>query len=193
MTINSSDPRVQRTRMAFQKALLELLQTHPFEDIRISQIAAQATFSRNAFYAHFESKEALLFSYIDDIMEEILDSAYADYNASKDIDLTLHVKKVFDLWRKNAQALQYVMQVAKKDLVIMKFRKYAAAFMNMYNKDGTPLDQLPFGEYILDFSTGGWFMLIKRWSEDGMRIDSETMARLLTDITPKHRLMAAAG
>src|SRR5882757_3048006 len=65
------DRRVRRTRRQLQQALLQLLRDEPLSKITISQIAARADVSRQAFYLHFSSKEELLLSHIDDVFDDI--------------------------------------------------------------------------------------------------------------------------
>lgn len=63
------DARVRRTRRALHDALGSLLHESPFESIAIKQILARAEVARATFYAHFDSKEALLASAVSDVME----------------------------------------------------------------------------------------------------------------------------
>lgn len=54
------DPRVTRTRNLIREAFATLAVQKRFSDIRIQDIAEQATINRTTFYAHFEDKYALL-------------------------------------------------------------------------------------------------------------------------------------
>lgn len=67
-------------RVALQKALLALLQKRRLESIQINEITDPADVSRPAFYLHFESKEKLLLSHINDrfaqLHKAIIDSPF---------------------------------------------------------------------------------------------------------------------
>jgi len=54
------DARAVRTREALRQALLELLETHPLEQITIRDIAAAAGIGYTTFFRHHPTKEALL-------------------------------------------------------------------------------------------------------------------------------------
>ena len=65
------DRRVRRTRALLQNSLLDLLQKKRLAKIQIKEITEHADLSRQAFYLHFDSKEELLFSYLDDVFAQI--------------------------------------------------------------------------------------------------------------------------
>ena len=54
------DRRVVRTEKAFQEAFLNLAENNKKVSLTVSDIAEEAGYSRNAFYAHFESKEQFI-------------------------------------------------------------------------------------------------------------------------------------
>ena len=162
-----------------------LLQEKPFEQIRIKEVAQQAGFSRHAFYSHFDSKEALLFSYVDDLFRKIADLVCDGYEGKEKVELYELLKRSFDLWRDHAEMLQYVMQVDNKDLVLARFRRHTAIIIELYlqNRRTTPPDH-ELEAYVLEYATGGLFELIKRWANEGMVHDSAKMAQLLLDVMP---------
>jgi AcrR family transcriptional regulator len=54
------DPRIRRTRQLLQRALAQLLESKPFEDISVQDITDAATVNRATFYDHYTDKFALL-------------------------------------------------------------------------------------------------------------------------------------
>jgi AcrR family transcriptional regulator len=59
--VNSSDPRVQRTRQLLLEAFMALVQEkRNIHSISIQEIAMRATVNRATFYAHFEDKYGLV-------------------------------------------------------------------------------------------------------------------------------------
>lgn len=60
MSVNTSDPRVIRTRQLLQNALLELMQEKPFQAISVSDLTKRATLNRATFYLHYLDKFDLL-------------------------------------------------------------------------------------------------------------------------------------
>jgi len=189
MPANKIDPRIRRTRAMFQDALLQLLKTKRFEKIRVKEIAQQADLSRHAFYSHFETKEDLLFSYVDDQFDMIVQAVKDEFSRGADVELYTLFKISFDLWRSNANVMRYVLQVERKDLVIKRFRDHSVAIIAIYmERRNIQTAQHELSDYIFDFAAGGGFMLIQRWVNDGMIHDSEKMAQLMIEIAPFNAL-----
>ena len=189
MTGKNLDPRVRRTRKALQIALLELLEKKPFVKIQIKELAAQADLSRHAFYSHFETKEELLFSYVDDVFEKIISEISRNFEQEEKVDIRQIFTKSFELWRENERMLRYVMQVENKDWVIARIRLHAAAMLDIFIKTQglTPLNH-PQLDYIIDFLSGGGYMLIKRWMKESMVYEPVEMAILIEELIPVHLL-----
>src|SRR3984885_10912034 len=59
-TMETTDPRILRSRRMLMEALVRLLTQKEFEDISIQEIADEATLNRATFYLHYADKNALL-------------------------------------------------------------------------------------------------------------------------------------
>jgi AcrR family transcriptional regulator len=60
LTGKKEDMRLRRTYHLLTSALWALLETKPFEDIRVNEICEKAMVHRTTFYKHFEDKNHLL-------------------------------------------------------------------------------------------------------------------------------------
>lgn len=60
------DRRVPRTKRRLKLGLIELLRERDYDQITVQDIVDRADVGRSTFYAHFESKEDLLFADLDD-------------------------------------------------------------------------------------------------------------------------------
>jgi AcrR family transcriptional regulator len=58
--VQSTDPRIIRSRRMLMEALARLLEHKEFHDISIQEIADEATLNRATFYLHYPDKNALL-------------------------------------------------------------------------------------------------------------------------------------
>lgn len=58
--IETTDPRILRSRRMLMEALASLLNRKEFDDISIQEIADEATLNRATFYLHYPDKNALL-------------------------------------------------------------------------------------------------------------------------------------
>jgi AcrR family transcriptional regulator len=63
----ADDRRVQRTRQLLQGALLSLIREKGFEALSVQDIIDRANVGRATFYAHFDNKEDLLVSRLDEL------------------------------------------------------------------------------------------------------------------------------
>ena len=64
------DRRVQRTRQALRKALLELIKEKGYDSISVEEITRQANLGRATFYLHYKDKEDLLVDKFNEIVNE---------------------------------------------------------------------------------------------------------------------------
>ena len=60
MGMETTDPRIVRSRRMLMEALVRLLDRKEFDDISIQEIADEATLNRATFYLHYPDKNALL-------------------------------------------------------------------------------------------------------------------------------------
>jgi AcrR family transcriptional regulator len=58
--VESTDPRILRSRRMLMDSLVKLLSKKEFEDISVQEIADEATLNRATFYLHYPDKNALL-------------------------------------------------------------------------------------------------------------------------------------
>lgn len=74
MREKSPDRRVRRTRQALQEALLALIRERGFEALTVQDILDRADVGRATFYAHFDGKEDLLESRLEEFGDALAES-----------------------------------------------------------------------------------------------------------------------
>ncbi|HEV8316513.1 MAG TPA: TetR/AcrR family transcriptional regulator [Vicinamibacterales bacterium] len=67
MAARTVDRRVQRTRRLLRDALMSLVQEKGFEELSVQDIIDRADVGRATFYAHFDNKEDLLLSGLEEL------------------------------------------------------------------------------------------------------------------------------
>jgi len=71
VALRGTDRRVQRTRQLLHGALIALIQEKGFEALSVQDIIDRANVGRATFYAHFENKDDLLVSGLEDFRTAI--------------------------------------------------------------------------------------------------------------------------
>ncbi|MEM9954454.1 MAG: TetR/AcrR family transcriptional regulator [Chloroflexota bacterium] len=178
-TKRKTDRRIGRTRKLLQNALIELLKEKPLAKIQIKEIAEVANVSRPAFYKHFETKERLLFSLVDDVFNQIHETVFDNVTGNDPVEMHQILTKFYQQWQLHREEVQWVMQVENKDLLISSLRTNVTSIKQRFDEHFPPLDLAQdFEDYLLDFAAGGAYMLLKRWIESDFRETPETMATL---------------
>lgn len=189
MTTKREDRRIRRTRKLLQDALIELLRQKPLAKIRITEIVDEADVSRPTFYHHFDTKEDLLFSHVDDVFEKIRDDVFAELDRGEVADLQQLLITSFEHWLQNEEALRWVLQVSNKDLLIIALRTHIETLKDEYERSEPPTTLLPqLDDYAADFVAGGLYMLLRGWIGNGLQESPETMGSLAHQLISSEHL-----
>jgi AcrR family transcriptional regulator len=173
------DRRVRRTRRLLQQALLELLADEPLSKVTVSQIAARADVSRQAFYLHFRSKEELLLSHVDDVFGQIRAAVLPAPNGRRAVGLQELLATSYTEWARHAASLRLALQIEDKDVLIERMRAHTADVMDAFAQHGREdIIPHPMHEHVVDFVTGGMYMLLRSWTRDGLVTPPAQMAEL---------------
>ncbi len=70
--VQTTDPRILRSRRMLMDSLASLLRKKEFENISVQEIADKATLNRNTFYLHYPDKSALLRAMTDSRFRELI-------------------------------------------------------------------------------------------------------------------------
>ena len=179
MINKKEDRRIRRTRKLLQDALIQLLRQKPFAKIQIKEIVDVADVSRPTFYHHFETKEELLFSHMDDLFEKIREAVFGDIEDGNTVDFPQLLITSFEQWQLHSEALQWVLQVENKDLLIAALHTHIEMLRQEFERVVPPATYLPeFEAYTSNFFAGGLYMLLKIWIDNGMQESAETMGNL---------------
>ena len=82
------DRRVKKSRAAIYQAFLSLLHRKSYEAITVQEIIDLADVGRSTFYAHFETKEALL----EELCQELFQHTFLERPDGKDLfEATTHI------------------------------------------------------------------------------------------------------
>jgi AcrR family transcriptional regulator len=178
------DRRARRTRKVLQDAIIELLRYESLSKITVSQIAARADVSRQAFYLHFSSKEDLLLSHIDDIFDTVREVLVPSPSHPYRISLRNLLSAAFKEWQRHADTLRLVMRLEDRDQLMERIRLHISDVMTMFARYGREdVGSPPLLGYIVDYRSGGMFLLLKSWLNDGCTVPAEEMADLVYELS----------
>lgn len=180
----SQDPRAVRTRMAFEEAFKDLLQTKPLQKITVTEIAQNAGFARHTFYNHYETKEDIL----DTLIDSVLDSFFSGlekwdfYQADPEEELNMY-RSFFQVWRDNPEIVWILNNIDIDLQLIERLKNYFTKFYYERVTREIPSAEIELAKYMIHFNAYTLIGLMKPWIKDGMRYSPEIMAGLLMHLT----------
>lgn len=177
----TADRRIQRTRQLLQNALIALIQQKGYEALTVQDIIDRANVGRATFYAHFDNKEDLLVSRLDDLraalrarQQATVEAARADDRAfSYTHELFVHAaehRPVFRsmVGRRSGSVIQHLFHKMLVDLVRDDMKAMAPP------DPGREVSQ----EAITQLIAGGLFGLILWWVDGPARLSVEEVDAL---------------
>ncbi len=125
-----TDLRILKTKKSLYASLLELLENHTFEEIKVSEICSKALINRSTFYTHFEDKYSLLDSLIKDLKTNLVSGLRENKNISNSKEyyleviniLLTHVEKEKNFYipivtnNRNSIAMDMIYDALKEDI-----------------------------------------------------------------------------
>lgn len=181
------DPRVKRTKLMFESALLELMEEKDYKEITVLEIAKLSTLNRATFYLHYYDK--------DDLLEQLLDEALEDLRNSVQI-LDVEYKYKSDNPHPTFVRLFEKMIEHKRFYTIMLVREHNPYFtesvrktINKFVKDGSAYmvkDNITY-DVPIDISnsyiTSAYLGVIVWWLKNDMPYSPTYMATQLTKMS----------
>ena len=167
--IEKTDRRARRSRKLIQEALFSLMKEMPYRKIRISHISERADISRSTFYLHYETKDQLLLSVADEIIDEYFQAIYQSQPGAQTTPALL----LFSKWKQSLEQMRLLINAGMEFHIYQRFRSFNAQWSRGI-KEGNPL----LNEYIRTMLDGASFALLVRWTRDNASVPAEQMDRL---------------
>ena len=76
------DRRIKKTKRILKETLISMLTKKPLDRITVTELCSQADVSRITFYTHYDDK----FSLIDEIVQDLIESARAEFMALQQLN-----------------------------------------------------------------------------------------------------------
>lgn len=180
---HSNDPRSIRARRALHEALKALLQEKPFAKITVTNISSRSGLSRHTFYNHYETKEDLLNSLIDSILDEF----FADVGQLNNMqgvqdDSGVISYKFFQIWQENADLVRILKTVDMERLLLDRLKAlFAHIFFERLDHGKSQINK-KLAEYIININAHSVAAVLEQWIEDDMKYPPEVMGSLLNHL-----------
>lgn len=173
MKMNKVDRRINRTKKLIRDSLFTLMQQMPYERIRISHIANVADISRSTFYLHYETKEDLLTSVLDEIINKYLSAL--DLPETQRQENPTHL--LFSLWEKNMKEMRLIVRAGLESRIYERLRASNIQHTHIENIKNDVLN-----DYVHEMINGAEFGLLLRWTKDGGNIPVSQMEKLYNSL-----------
>jgi AcrR family transcriptional regulator len=175
--------QIARSRNLIQIALLELLKEKQFSKVHLSEISERANLSRKTIYNHFENKDAILRSLVDDILEPIFEGLSTSMVDPVNVERgQADFQKFFNQWKDNYATISLIRSTSG-DLIILE--RLQSWFLQLFNTTIAPIqqrDKVRLGEMTISMVSGAFFMALLHWSDDGMKFPPNLMGKYLHSI-----------
>lgn len=164
----TQNPSALRSKKVITESLLLLMKKYPYAEITVKQILLETDISRKTFYRNFLSKDDVLNSFINTILQDYV-NAIQQQQQKYSLFQTLDV--IFDFCEKNKEIL-FILRDNR--LLYLLLEKLNMLILNEHNRyisesQENHLESQLLTEYIIYFNIGGVWNLIVRWIENNMR------------------------
>ena len=151
---NKTDRRIQRTRRALRKALMDLIKEKGYDSLSVEEITQRANLGRATFYLHYKDKEDLLVDEFSELanerartLSEIPFSAWLPHFQDPEHTVanipTEPFLMVFQHVADNAEIYRILLQNEKSDRILERIRKIIAQSITEFMQTKVENDPIP--------------------------------------------------
>lgn len=161
-----------RVKNNITKALLKLMHEKSFSDISISELIQTAGVARVSFYRNYDSKEDVLHTLVDDVLENFLhtiDSRGRDYYTYQ------NVRRSFAYFKEYGDFALDLYQFGYGSVILEKLNRF-------HEQVAGPMPGTSTDRYSLYMYIGALFNTAIAWLQNGAREEIGDMARTFCDV-----------
>ena len=183
MTSKTTNKFANLSRSLLQEALIELLKEKSYPKITVTDIVKKAELSRPTFYAHFETKDDLLMSYVDDLLDDIyrIISEKTDMMKGSPTPRMLPIDgSLFAAWLERKEIFEQIRSADIDYLIFKKIRDHHYQIFSDIPAQG-PMSTInpTLQGYCINYMAGSVAMFILHWIDQGMPYQPKDLAELL--------------
>lgn len=172
--LQQQDRRTQRTQQTLFDALIDLLKVKHYDAISVKDIIDKANVGRSTFYAHFQTKDDLLKSGFERVLDMLLEQVVFDETErTMTLDsapLFRHAQSHAELYRTLAWGAGFEVISTQGQVALgAKLQRCLSQIVSADRQLTVPLSALSYS------LAGSLLILLKWWLENGMPGSPETM------------------
>ncbi|MFF2907985.1 TetR/AcrR family transcriptional regulator [Paenibacillus sp. NPDC057934] len=176
--------QVQRTREWILEALLILLETIPYEKIKIAAITNKAGVARQTFYRNYKSKDDIIETYLETFFNEfIMDIKKIDCENNEDAIPRL----LFERLERESQITTRLMKANIEHLWMKHFERLERAYSDELCGDEKELSKQLYYRYSVKYQLSGTFGIMVDWLMSGMPLTAVEMGTIITELSKSFR------
>lgn len=175
------DLRIQKTRKLLVEALVKLLETKPFCNIKLNEICEVAMVHKTTFYHHFADKYELL-KYTIMVFQKEMISRLDENNAENTLDYYCQLTKLYMQHIKENHNFYKSILTNDTDHICMDL--FFQTFIRDF-KDNIPDVGIP-KRYVSVFYVSAVFYTVNEWFKYGMIESEDEMVRYVKALIENH-------
>ena len=167
------DRRQKKTREAIFKAFTALLEKESYGRITIQQIIDRADIGRTTFYAHFETKDALLNALCDELFGHIIHDALDQRHThglypeqEQEVSIFFHILAHL---QENDRNILRLLSGESNELFLRYFRNGMQTVVEERILQGQPRRSVLPTEFLVNHIAGSFIELVNWWIGGGMK------------------------
>jgi len=175
------DRRSQRTRRLLHRAIISLMQEKRYDSITVQDIIDRADVGRSTFYAHFQDKEDLINSNLEEIMDDL--SQHLDANAH-DNQRIIPTLALFKHVREEQHLFEAMRRGRGLDLLLEKAQVYwskraEARLQSLLPPGQTPTVPL---SIVVSYISGALSTFLRWWMDNQFSYSAERMDEMFQKV-----------
>ena len=179
------DLRIQKTYLPVTKALIEMMEEMPFEDIKVKELCDRAMIRMSTFYKHFADKYELLEFIVKEVINDYNERIRQDSPAD---DPVAFYNKMLDYVFEFAKANQKLIRSAiRSDSLVLLLnilsQQVTPDICQKLKQDQARGRRMPASpEVMATFFAGGISESLRSWFTGGKKRSEEDIKKQLSDI-----------
>lgn len=171
---------LHQTKEWIFEALLLLLETTPYDQIKITSITKKAGVARQTFYRNYKSKDDIIIQYLDELFKERL-TIIKKWKGTNQNDVLTDL--LFAHLKKHREPLLKIIKAVPDYFIFEQFEGFIKYLVNLYNKEHMTTDKLNelHFKYSIKYQIAGGFMILIDWLMNDMPLSFEELRTIMSE------------